>query len=192
MPPGSIEDLEKRYDELVMEWNGRINLVSRKKTNIYDLIEDSRLFLDYIDFKEGLEVMDLGTGAGIPGVVIKLHHPEICLTLVDSIRKKANALSDIAEKLGLEKTDVVCSRAEDIAKHPNYKKRFDYIVARSVSVLDSLVKWSKDLIKPGGKLITVKGGEISEEILKAKRYKHVKGIESHIRGARKIVVVEFN
>jgi 16S rRNA (guanine527-N7)-methyltransferase len=191
MSSGSTEALEKRFNELVMEWNRRINLVSRKKTNIYDLIEDSRLFIDYIDFKEGLEVMDLGTGAGIPGIIIKLPHPEIRLTLVDSIRKKTNALSDIVNKLGLETTDVVCSRAEIIAKHPNYKKRFDYIVARSVSVLDDLVKWSKNLIKPGGKLVTVKGGDISEEVLRAKHYKHVKEIESYIKGDRKVVVVEF-
>jgi 16S rRNA (guanine527-N7)-methyltransferase len=191
MPSGSYEPLEKRYNELVMGWNQRINLVSRKKTNIYDLIEDSRLFLDYIDFREGLELMDLGTGAGIPGIVIKLHHPEIYLTLVDSIRKKANALIDIVGKLELEKTDVVCSRAEDIAKHPNYKGRFDIIVARSVAVLDDLVKWSKNLIKPGGKLIAVKGGEISEELLRAKRYKHVKNIESFGKNERKVVVVQF-
>jgi 16S rRNA (guanine527-N7)-methyltransferase len=191
MSSGSTEALEKKFNELVMEWNRRINLVSRKKTNIYDLIDDSKLFLDYIDFREDLEMMDLGTGAGIPGIIIKLHHPEIRLTLVDSVRKKTNALIDIVNKLGLEKTDVVCSRAEIIAKHPNYKKRFDYIVARSVAVLDDLVKWSKNLIRPGGKLVTVKGGEISEEVLRAKRYKHVKEIESYIKGDRKVVVVEF-
>jgi 16S rRNA (guanine527-N7)-methyltransferase len=186
-----VNSLEKRFNDLVMKWNTKINLVSRKKTNIYDLIEDSKLFIDYIDFKEGLEVLDLGTGAGLPGVVIKLHHPEINVTLVDSIKKKADALRDIVFKLGLEGTDVVNARAEDIGKHPNFKGRFDYIVARSVSTLDNLVKWSKNLVKSGGKLITVKGINISEEIIRAKRYKYVKSIELFPQKNNNIVSVTF-
>lgn len=191
MYPEEVNSLEKRFNDLVMKWNTKINLVSRKKTNIYDLIEDSKLFIDYIDFKEGLEVLDLGTGAGLPGVVIKLHHPEINVTLVDSIKKKADALRDIVFKLGLEGTDVVNARAEDIGKHPNFKGRFDYIVARSVSTLDNLVKWSKNLVKSGGKLITVKGINISEEIIRAKRYKYVKSIELFPQKNNNIVSVTF-
>ena len=191
MYPEEVNSLEKRFNDLVMKWNTKINLVSRKKTNIYDLIEDSKLFIDYIDFKEGLEVLDLGTGAGLPGVVIKLHHPEINVTLVDSIKKKADALRDIVFKLGLEGTDVVNARAEDIGKHPNFKGRFDYIVARSVSTLDNLVKWSKNLVKSGGKLITVKGINISEELIRAKRYKYVKSIELFPQKNNNIVSVTF-
>ena len=192
MYPEEVNSLEKRFNDLVMKWNTKINLVSRKKTNIYDLIEDSMLFIDYIDFKEGLEVLDLGTGAGLPGVVIKLHHPEINVTLVDSIKKKADALRDIVFKLGLEGTDVVNARAEDIGKHPNFKGRFDYIVARSVSTLDNLVKWSKNLVKSGGKLITVKGINISEELIRAKRYKYVKSIELFLQKNNNIVSVTFH
>ena len=177
MPAGNINELEKRYNDLVMEWNGNINLVSRKKTNIYDLIEDSRLFLDYIDFRVGLEVMDLGAGGGIPGIVIKIHHPEIHLTLVDSIQKKINAVSDIACKLGLENTSAICSRAEELAKQDDYRNKFDYIVARSVATLDDLAKWSKDLIKPGGRLVTLKGEDINEELKRTKRLKYVNNIE---------------
>ena len=192
MYPEEVNSLEKRFNDLVMKWNTKINLVSRKKTNIYDLIEDNKLFIDYIDFKEGLEVLDLGTGAGLPGVVIKLHHPEINVTLVDSIKKKADALRDIVFKLGLEGTDVVNARAEDIGKHPNFKGRFDYIVARSVSTLDNLVKWSKNLVKSGGKLITVKGINISEELIRAKRYKYVKSIELFPQKNNNIVSVTFH
>ena len=191
MYPEEVNSLEKRFNDLVMKWNTKINLVSRKKTNIYDLIEDSKLFIDYIDFKEGLEVLDLGTGAGLPGVVIKLHHPEINVTLVDSIKKKADALRDIVFKLGLEGTDVVNARAEDIGQHPNFKGRFDYIVARSVSTLDNLVKGSKNLVKSGGKLVTIKGIDISEEIIRAKRYKYVKSIELFPQKNNNIVSVIF-
>jgi 16S rRNA (guanine527-N7)-methyltransferase len=186
-----VKALERRFNDLVMEWNKRINLVSRKKTNIYDLIEDSKLFIDYIDFKEGLEVLDLGTGGGLPGVVIKMHHPEINITLVDSIKKKADALKDIVYKLGLEGTDVVNSRAEDIAKHPNFNARFDYIVARSVSTLDNLVKWSRNLVKPGGKLLTLKGQDITEELLRTKRLRYPKHIDITVKNDKKMVKVEF-
>jgi 16S rRNA (guanine527-N7)-methyltransferase len=191
VPEGTFQELERRYNDLVMEWNGNINLVSRKKTDIYDLIKDSKLFLDYIDFREGLHIMDLGTGGGIPGIVIKIHHPEIQITLADSIRKKINALTDIVNRLGLENTEVICSRAEDMAKRDKYKNKFDYIVARSVAALDDLAKWSKDLIKPGGKLVTVKGEDVKEELQRTKRLKYVENIDVNIQNELKVVLVKF-
>ena len=187
----NIRELEKRFNELVMGWNKSINLISRKKTNIYDLIEDSKLFLEHIDFREGLRILDLGTGGGIPGIVIKIHHPEIHITLVDSIQKKIKAVTDIVQKLSLENVETLCSRAEELAKLKNYKNKFDYIVARSVAALDDLVKWSKDLIKPAGRLVTVKGIDITEELLRAQRFKHVKKIEFFTENERKIVIVNF-
>lgn len=192
MKTQNIDAIEKRFNDLVMEWNKSINLVSRRKTNIYDLIEDSKLFLGHIDFCEGLRILDLGTGGGIPGVMIKIHHPEIQLTLVDSIQKKIKAVTDIVKNLGMENVEVLCSRAEELAKSKYYKNKFDYIVARSVAALDDLVKWSKDLVKPGGMLITVKGMDITEELLRTRRFKCVKKIEFNINGVRKIVTVKFN
>ena len=192
MPAGNTKELEKRFNDFVMEWNGKINLVSRKKTDIYDLIEDSRLFFDFIDFRDGLNVMDLGTGGGIPGIVIKIHHPEIYLTLVDSIRKKINAVTDIVNKLGLENVDVICARAEELAKQDKYKNKIDCIVARSVAALDDLAKWSKDLIKPGGRLVTIKGEDIKEELLRTKRLKYMKNTEVVSKNERKIITVKFN
>ncbi len=191
MPAGNTKEPLKRFNDLVMEWNGKINLVSRKKTNIYDLIADSRQFLDYIDFRRGLRILDLGTGGGIPGIVIKIHHPEIELTLIDSIGKKIKAVNDIVNKLGLENVEVICSRAEELAKQDKYINRFDYIVARSVAVLDDLAKWSIVLINPGGKLITVKGADFEEELKRTKKLNYIENIKVNLREDRKIVVVEF-
>lgn len=191
MDSDRVKALEKKFNDLVMEWNTKINLVSRQKSNIYDLIEDSRLFFEYIEFKVGLEVLDLGTGGGLPGVIIKIHHPEVNVTLVDSIKKKSNALRDIVFKLGLNGTDVVNARAEDIGKHPDFERRFDYIVARSVSTLDNLVKWSKNLVKKGGKLITVKGADITEEVLRAKHFKYLKNIEVIEKNEKSVLVVQY-
>jgi 16S rRNA (guanine527-N7)-methyltransferase len=191
MPAENVKVLEKRFNDLVMEWNRNINLVSRKKSDIYDLINDSKLFFDYIDFRKGIKIMDLGTGGGIPGIAIKIHHPEIILTLVDSIGKKIKAVTDIVNRLGLENVEIICTRAEELAKRNIYKNNFDYIVARSVAVLDDLAKWSKDLIKPGGKLIAIKGGDISAEFEKTNNLKYVKSIEVIVIKERKIVIVVF-
>lgn len=185
------KQLEKRFNDLVMEWNGRINLISRRKTNIYDLIEDSKLFFEYIDFRAGLNVMDLGTGGGIPGIVIKIHHPEIQLTLVDSTRKKINAVNDIINKLGLKDVEAICSRVEELAEQDGYKDKFDYIVARSVAALDELVKWSKNLVKPGGKLVTLKGEDIEEELRRTKRLKYVKNIDVKSRSGKYIIEIVY-
>ena len=79
---------EKQFNELLMEWNQKINLISRKKIDAFDLIEDSKLFLEKINFTEGVKIFDLGTGGGLPGIVIAIHHPEAIVTLADSIQKK--------------------------------------------------------------------------------------------------------
>ena len=182
---------EKEYNDLLLEWNMKINLVSRKKTDVFDLIEDSKLFFDAIDFKEGINILDLGTGGGLPGIVIAIHHPEVDLTLVDSIQKKANVVKDIVKKLGIKNAEVICIRAEDLAKLDEYKNRFNYVVARSVAVLQDLCKWSKDLLKPGGKLVTVKGGDIKGEIHKTKNLKYIKKVELITAGERQIVAVSI-
>lgn len=180
---------EREYNDLLLEWNQKINLVSRKKTEIFDLIEDSKLFFGAIEFSEGLKILDLGTGGGIPGIVIKIHHPEISITFVDSIQKKINVVTDIVKRMKLENAEVICSRAEELPE--KYRNSFDYVVARSVAPLQDLAKWSKDLIKPGGKVVTVKGGDIAGEIHAARKLMYVKNVTTKQIEERKIVVVEF-
>jgi 16S rRNA (guanine527-N7)-methyltransferase len=187
---------EKEFNDLLMEWNRKINLVSRKKTDVFDLIEDSKIFFEAIEFKEGIKILDLGTGGGFPGMVIAIHHPEAELTLLDSIEKKLKVVDDIIEKLALKNTSAICSRAEDLPSTPQtktetYKKYFDYIVARSVAPLQDLAKWSKDLLKPAGKLVTVKGGEFSGETHKTRKLAFVESVEVSRKGEKALVVVKF-
>ncbi len=187
---------EKEFNDLLMEWNGKINLVSRKKTDVFDLIEDSKIFFDAIEFKEGIKILDLGTGGGFPGIVIAIHHPEAELTLLDSIEKKVKVVDDIIESLFLKNASAICSRAEELPATPRtktetYKNYFDYVVARSVAPLQDLAKWSKDLLKPEGKLVTVKGGEFSGETQKTRRLEFVESVEVSRRGEKAIVVVKF-
>jgi 16S rRNA (guanine527-N7)-methyltransferase len=191
---------EQQFNDLIMEWNRKINLVSRKKLNVLDLIEDSKLFFDAIEFNAGMNILDLGTGGGFPGIVIAIHHPEVNLVLVDSIQKKINVVNDVIKRLGLQNAAAICSRAEELvnaAPDPRsgitgYKNHFHIIVSRSVAVLQDLCKWSKDLIKPGGKLLAVKGGEIAGEIHKTRKLSYIKNVSTLVKGERKIVTAGFN
>lgn len=186
---------EKQYNDLLIEWNSKINLVSRKKPNVLDLIEDSRLFFNGIDFKPGLNILDLGTGGGFPGIVIAIHHPEVNLVLVDSIQKKINVVSDIIKRMELTNAAAVCSRAEALVSggfmNGKMKNHYDYVVSRSVAVLQDLCAWSKSLVKPGGKLVTLKGGDIRGEIDKTRRLPYVKNIHRKEFGERILVTVDF-
>jgi len=183
--------LEEKFNGLVIEWNSRINLVSRKKTDVYDLIEDSKIFIDYIDFSANPKIMDLGTGGGFPGIVIKINNPGANMILVDSIMKKITAVCEIISNLELKKISAVCARAEDLNKNNVFKHTFDYVVSRSVGELKDLIKWSRGLLKTGGKLITLKGGNLDEELKHAMKIKYVKNIDVYDRGDRKVFVVSL-
>ncbi|RPI18303.1 MAG: 16S rRNA (guanine(527)-N(7))-methyltransferase RsmG [Ignavibacteriae bacterium] len=188
----TFTDKEKQFNDMVMYWNDKINIVSRKKENVYDLIEDSRLYLDYIDNDKSKSLLDLGTGGGFPGIVIKIHKPLLNVTLVDSISKKINVVKDIISKLQLNNITAVSSRAEDLGKRSPYKKSFDYITARSVAPLDNLVKWSVNLLKPGGRLITLKGSDINDEIKNARKNLSVDNIDTYeVLNHRSITIVKF-
>lgn len=182
---------EKEFNDLIMEWNKKINLVSRRKKDVFDLIEDSKLFFEEINFEKDMKILDLGTGGGFPGVIMAIHHPEVNFTLVDSIQKKYNVVTDIIKKLKLSNAESLCTRAEELHNNPVYKQQFSCVVARSVAVLQDLCKWSKDIIKPGGKLISVKGGELKGEIHATGKLSYIKKISEKITGERKIITVEF-
>ena len=186
---------EKQFNDLLIEWNSKINLVSRKKPNVLDLIEDSRLFFHGIDFKPGLNILDLGTGGGFPGIVIAIHHPEVNLALVDSIQKKISVVSDIIKRMELTNAAAICGRAEALVSggfmNGKMKNHYDYVVSRSVAVLQDLCAWSKSLIKPGGKLVTLKGGDITGEIHKTRSLPYVKNIHRRVFEDRILVTVDF-
>lgn len=187
----TVQEKEKLFNNLVIEWNKKINLVSRKKTDVFDLINESKIFFDFIDFKKNPAILDLGTGGGFPGIVMKIYHPNIKLTLVDSIQKKIRAVSDILSRLCISDVEVICSRAEDLEKDSVLQHTFDYIVARSVAPLYDLTKWCKYLLKPSGKLITLKGGDLTEEVRRTNMQKFVKKIDIFEKLDKKIIIAEL-
>ena len=111
---------------------------------------------------------DIGTGAGFPGIPIKIFNPNIKITLVDSLNKRVNFLNDIVKELKLENVEVIHSRAEDLGKDKNYREKFDVVTSRAVANMSILSEYLLPLVKIDGKCICMKGAEIEEELESAK------------------------
>jgi 16S rRNA (guanine527-N7)-methyltransferase len=183
---------ELQFNDLLMGWNTKVNLVSRKKENVYDLIINSRIFLDYIPKGKG-KLIDIGTGGGFPGIVIKLHRPMLDITLVDSIQKKITAVSDIIKNLKLKRIDAVCARAEQLSLIKKHFHAYDYAAARSVAPLDELAGYASGLLGNNGRLITIKGKEVCNEIESMRRlYKNIHIEIYNLAEDRKAVIITFN
>jgi 16S rRNA (guanine527-N7)-methyltransferase len=160
------QQLEKfnLYKKLIGEWNQKINLISRKDTS--RII--SYHFLDSIS-SVGLipaqsMVVDLGSGAGLPGIPIKIARPDINLVLIESIKKKAVFLSHALEVLGLKESQVIAERAEKIVN-----LRAEVILARLVGKIKDLLKVSYHLLKKDGIIIFYKSTEVDKEISEAQK-----------------------
>jgi len=170
----------RQYVEILREWNSRVNLVSRKdEENIWEghILHSVSIFFGR-KFPSGLNVLDLGTGGGLPGIPLAIVNASWRVTLMDSIGKKTTALNDIAERMGLASVDVVNGRAEDRAILEKRRGTYHMVVARGVAPLVDLAKWSKPyLVKhapasadaseatvPVPSLVAYKGGDLDAEV----------------------------
>jgi 16S rRNA (guanine527-N7)-methyltransferase len=157
-------NLFSRYVNLVEDYTDRVNLISAGDVPriVSKHIQESLLFLHVASLSNQIVVLDLGTGAGFPGIPMKIMNPGIRMTLVDSTRKRCLFLSEVVEELHLTGVDIVCDRVENLSL-PGYYDKYDVVVARAVADLSRLWKWSQPLLKWGGKLITLKGGSLEKE-----------------------------
>lgn len=166
----NIDKFEK-YKELILEYN--------KHTNLTRITEDDEFnvkhFLDSLSlFKTDLfvkdkKIIDIGTGAGFPGLPLKLYNEDLNITLLDSLRKRIDFLDGVIEELGLKKIRAIHARAEEIARDPNYRESYDIAVSRAVANLSTLTEYSMAFVKVGGYFISQKGPEYKEELKSAKR-----------------------
>jgi 16S rRNA (guanine527-N7)-methyltransferase len=168
-PENKIPEFQK-YESALLEWNNKINLVSRKSESIEEHILNSIFFLKKIDISNVFSLADIGTGGGFPGIPLKILYPKIQVTLVDSIRKKITAVEDIIRQLGFDGIEAVCSRAEDLGKKKEFGRSFEVVTAKAVAPLDKLYEWSKDLLAQNGKMIFIKGGDTEGELLELKKH----------------------
>ena len=153
-----------KYAELLVETNEKINLtaITDPEGIAQKHFLDSVLPLKMADFPDNCRLADVGTGAGFPGVPIKLMRPDIDLTLIDSLLKRVNFLNMLCNELKIE-AKCLHIRAEDAGKG-DLKESFDVVTARAVSRLDRLAGYCLPLVKIGGIMAALKGGECSEEI----------------------------
>ena len=152
-----------QYMELLLEWNQKINLtaITNPEEIILKHFIDSLTIAKHIEM--GAKLIDVGTGAGFPGIPLKIVREDIKITLLDSLNKRINFLKEVIEKLELTNIQTIHSRAEDLAKNKNYRERFDYATSRAVANMTTLSEYLIPFVKVGGCVICMKGAEINEE-----------------------------
>ena len=156
------------YMNLLIEWNKKINLTAITEPDeiILKHFVDSLTISKYIP--DGTKVVDVGTGAGFPGIPLKIARPDVDITLLDSLQKRINFLDEVINELNLEKITTVHSRVEDFGKNKEYREKFDIATSRAVANLSTLSEYLLPLVKVGGKVISMKGSLIQEELENSK------------------------
>lgn len=155
-----------KYYEMLIEKNKVMNLTAI--TEFDEVIE--KHFLDSIslikvkNLNQKLSVLDLGTGAGFPGIPLKIAFPELEVTLVDSLNKRILFLQEVIAELNLKNVSATHERAEIIANNPNFREKFDLCVSRAVANLSTLSEYCLPFVKVGGQFISYKSGECDEEV----------------------------
>lgn len=162
--------IQKFYDymNLLVEWNKKINLtaITEEKDIILKHFVDSLTVLKYI--KENKSIVDVGTGAGFPGIPLAIMNDSLKITLVDSLNKRINFLNEVCNKINLENIKAIHARAEEFGQDNNYRESYDVAISRAVANLTVLAEYLLPLVKVGGKIICMKGPDIEEELKQAK------------------------
>lgn len=155
------------YMNLLIEWNNNINLtaITEPKEIILKHFVDCATINKFIDKNK---VLDIGTGAGFPGIPLKIINENLEITLADSLNKRIKFLDIVIEKLELNKIETIHARAEELAKNKKYRECYDIVVSRAVAALNVLLEYTTPFIKVGGKVICMKGNNVEEEIKESK------------------------
>ena len=153
------------YMNLLLKWNENINLTAITDEIILKHFIDSLTINKYIESNN--VIMDIGTGAGFPGIPLRIMNDENKIILVDSLNKRINFLNEVCNELNLGNIECIHSRAEDLACKKEYRENLDVVVSRAVARLNILLEYMLPFVKVGGKCICMKGPNISDELKEA-------------------------
>ena len=194
LSPEQLEQFRIYYQELI-DWNKRVNLTritDYEGVQIKHFLDSLTVALAWqppttdIDFR----IIDVGTGAGMPGVPLKIVFPNIRLVLLDSVAKKAAFLHHISRKLGLDDVDIIVGRAEEISHDAQYRERFDIVLSRGVAPLATLAELTLPFCIIGGSFIAQKKGAIEQEISQAS--KAISLLGGRLREVKRVNLEEFS
>ena len=169
-----------RYISLLLEWNNKMNLtaiVEPREIIVEHFLDSVSLLKAMNRGEDHYSLIDVGTGAGFPGIPIKIMEPSIDLLLLDSLKKRVEYLKIVKDELNLKNTKVIHSRAEDLAGEANYREKFDIAVSRAVAPLNVLSEYCMPFVKIGGFFISYKGPAAEAELLSAQKAIQVLGGE---------------
>lgn len=166
------------FVDLLLQANKKLNLVSSlAAVHITDHVLDSLSFLDCGLFDTDCRVADVGSGAGLPGLVLAIARPEASFYLIESYGGKAGFLSDVVASLGIDNVNVINDRVESLGRLPEYREKFDLVTARAVAGLSVLLEYGLPLLKINGHLVAAKGAKARLEVEKAENAAQILGGE---------------
>lgn len=192
----------ERYFELLVEWNEKINLTAITDVEGVAIkhFADSLTFFNCVDVPENSRIIDVGTGAGFPGIVLKIARPDIELTLLDSLNKRLIFLDTVLSEIGLS-SQLIHSRAEDGGQNIDLRESYNFVVSRAVAQLNVLSEYCLPYARLGGSFVALKGPDADNEISNAKKAVQILGgkLKKPFKfslpndgGERTIIVIEKN